>query len=59
MFRWKRETKSLPYLRKQYCKLMKMAFETSRHNKIKGDQYHSEAQDIMDQIKEIETSLTH
>ncbi|WP_299437945.1 Lacal_2735 family protein [uncultured Aquimarina sp.] len=54
MFNWSKDKTDLKKLQKQYCRLMKSAYNLAIKNKEKSDRLHDEANQILAEIKKIE-----
>ncbi len=55
MFGWLRNKSELQKLQSAYCKLMRSAYKTAVKDKSKSDLLHKKANEILTQIKEIES----
>jgi len=57
MFNWSKDKTDLQKLQKQYCRLMKSAYNLAIKNKEKSDRLHDEANQVLAEIKKIEHPL--
>lgn len=54
MVTWFKSKSELQKLQHMYCKLMKSSYKLALKNKVKSDQLHQEADEILSQIKKLE-----